>query len=433
MAIPPIGDDATSCLPENMKLYNSRTRQVDQLDLTHEPITLYACGITPYDTTHLGHAFTYVAVDVLIRHLEAMGHRVLYVQNVTDIDDDILRKAAEVGDDWRILGNRWTTHFIEDMVALNVRPPDHYPRATGTMPQIIEMVEGLVAARAAYVSAGNVYFDLTAWPLYGELSGIPADEMLAIANERGNHPDDPHKRHPLDFVLWQAQQPGEPAWPSPWGPGRPGWHIECSAMALRHLGETVDIHAGGGDLIFPHHESEIAQVEPLTGRPFVRCWLHTAMVEHEGEKMSKSLGNLIMVRDLLEQVSPDALRLYLASHHYRQAWSYDAKALQEAVRQTALLDEAGAVRGGTKGALDAGPAGQRFRQALERDLDTPAAVQTLVELAEAIKRAADSRSDVEAAQEALRTLAATLGLRLAAQGAEARVQQGWHSHAQHFI
>ena len=306
-----------------MKLYNSSTRQVEPLTGTQDRLTIYTCGITPYDTTHLGHAFTYVVVDNLIRYLEDQGQAVVYVQNVTDIDDDILRKAAEIGEDWRTLGNRWTTHFIEDMAALNVRPPDRYPRATETIDQMIGMVEALVQRGFAYEAGGSVYFDLSTWPAYGQLSGIPPEEMLAVANERGNRPDDPNKRNPLDFVLWQAREPGEPTWPSPWGPGRPGWHIECSAMAVSHLGETIDIHAGGSDLVFPHHESEIAQVEPLTGRPFVRFWFHTAMVEHEDEKMSKSLGNLVMVRDLLEQVSPDALRLYLAGATERRHDAFD--------------------------------------------------------------------------------------------------------------
>ncbi|MBC7292524.1 MAG: class I tRNA ligase family protein, partial [Thermoleophilia bacterium] len=257
------------------------------------------------DTTHLGHAFTYCNVDVLVRYLEYRGHQVLYAQNVTDIDDDILRRAAEVKENWKSLGDRWTAHFIRDMISLNVRPPDYMPRATEVMPEIINLVQKLVQTGVAYVAGGSVYFHIDAWPEYGKLNKLPRDEMLRIANERGNNPNDPNKRDPLDFVLWQAQAPGEPAWDSPWGPGRPGWHIECTAMAIKFLGETVDIHSGGADLAFPHHESEIAQAECATGRkPFARFWMHSAMVRYQGEKMSKSLGNLIMVDKLLQKWSP---------------------------------------------------------------------------------------------------------------------------------
>jgi len=238
-----------------LKLYNTRSQQLEELKPQGDFVTMYVCGITPYDTTHLGHAFTYTTADILIRHLESQGHRVKYVQNVTDIDDDILRKAQETGADWQSLGNEWTAHFIRDMQSLNVRAPDYFPRATEMMAQIGDMVQALVDKGVAYESAGNVYFAVDAWPTYGQLSHLPRTELLPVANERGNRPDDPHKRDPLDFVLWQAQAPGEPAWDSPWGPGRPGWHIECSAMASHFLGETIDVHGGGADLVFPHHES----------------------------------------------------------------------------------------------------------------------------------------------------------------------------------
>ena len=251
-----------------MKLYNSLTRKVEPFQPLADEVTVYTCGITPYDTTHLGHAFTYTSADVLIRYLEYQGWRVRYVQNVTDIDDDILRKAKELGEDWRSLGNRWTAFFIRDMQALNVRPPDVFPRATEVISEIIEAVKRLIDAGVAYESHGNVYFSVRSWESYGKLSRLSPEAMLPIANERGNNPDDPNKRDPLDFVLWQAQAPGEPAWESPRGPGRPGWHIECSTMARCYLGETVDIHVGGADLMFPHHEGEIAQFEPVNpGKP----------------------------------------------------------------------------------------------------------------------------------------------------------------------
>ncbi len=415
-----------------MHLYNTQTQQVEPFTVRQSPVTLYVCGITPYDTTHLGHAFTYTAVDILLRYLEWQGNKVHYVQNVTDIDDDILRKAQEVGEDWRALGNRWTRHFIEDMISLNVRPPDDYPRATGVIGPIIELVTALMDRGVAYAAGGNVYFAVDAWPDYGKLSHIARREMLPIANERGNLPDDPHKRDPLDFVLWQAQAPGEPAWDSPWGKGRPGWHIECSAMSTTLLGNTIDLHSGGSDLLFPHHECEIAQVEGVTGqKPFVRYWFHTAMVEHEGEKMSKSLGNLVMARDLLQDYTADALRLYLASHHYRRPWSYDESELIKAQQLAQSWLAAATVVGGDSPLVDPAAHADHFRTALDNDLDTPSSVSALTALATAIQQGAQRGQAVQSAQATLRILAAILGLCLGSEGAE-HVQAGWQRHAADF-
>jgi L-cysteine:1D-myo-inositol 2-amino-2-deoxy-alpha-D-glucopyranoside ligase len=398
-----------------------------------DPVTIYVCGITPYDTTHLGHAFTYTVADVLISYLEFQGRKVKYVQNVTDIDDDILRKAREVGENWQTLGNRWTTHFIKDMQALNVRPPEHYPRATEMMPQIIDMVEALVCAGLAYCAGGNVYYAVEAWPDYGKLSRLPRREMIAISRERGNDPTDPNKRNALDFVLWQAQAPGEPAWPSPWGAGRPGWHIECSAMSTYLLGETIDIHSGGEDLVFPHHECEIAQIEPVTQRqPFVRYWLHTAMVRHDGEKMSKSLGNLVMVRNLLERYTPDALRLYLASHHYRTAWEYSEAGVRKVASQAQTLHAAVSAAGGTGAELDPTPIQHTVVQALGDDLNTPKALNALANLAEQILYSASHNQKVQRAQRVLRDLAGILGMRLDAEAPEQRVCFGWQGHLRKF-
>jgi L-cysteine:1D-myo-inositol 2-amino-2-deoxy-alpha-D-glucopyranoside ligase len=416
-----------------MKLYNALTQSVETFVPHKESVTIYVCGITPYDTTHLGHAFTYTAFDVLIRYLEFSGFPVRYVQNVTDIDDDILRKAREVGEDWQTLGNRWTAHFIEDMQALNVRAPDHYPRATDVIPGIVEAVQTLLKRNVAYESAGNVYFEIATWPAYGQLSHLPREDMLPVANERGNRPDDPHKRHPLDFVLWQAQAPGEPAWPSPWSMGRPGWHIECSTMSTGLLGPTLDLHGGGADLIFPHHESEIAQAEGVTGQhPFVRFWLHTAMVRHEGEKMSKSLGNLVMVRDLLKDWSADALRLYLAQHHYRSAWSHDLAELAGAERLARRLHEAVTSAGGSGPALDVSAVQASFSEAMDDDLDTPVAIGQLEQLAGEIMEAAQAGQNVQTAQATLRTLSQVFGLRLDAPAAEERVSAGWSEHLKRF-
>jgi L-cysteine:1D-myo-inositol 2-amino-2-deoxy-alpha-D-glucopyranoside ligase len=417
-----------------MRLYNPLSQQTEPFSPSGDAVTIYVCGVTPYDTTHLGHAFTYAAFDVLIRYLEFSGYRVRYAQNVTDIDDDILRKAAEVGEDWRTLGDRWTAHFIRDMRALNVRPPDYFPRATEVIPGMIGVVERLLDRGVAYEASGSVYFHVDSWPEFGKLSGIPRDQMLPIANERGNRPDDPNKRDPLDFVLWQAQAPGEPAWDSPWGKGRPGWHIECSTMSEQYLGGTLDVHGGGADLVFPHHESEIAQAEAATGRkPFVRYWLHTAMVRHEGEKMSKSLGNLVMVRDLLETWSPDGLRVYMASHHYRESWSYDLDELAHGERLAQKLREAVAVASGTGVALDVSATTDAFSGAMADDLNTPLAAAALERLADDVLDAAGVGGDVSRAQDGLRAMGRVFGLCIDAEGPEPRVVAGWTNHLQRFV
>jgi cysteinyl-tRNA synthetase len=416
-----------------MKLYNTQSRQLEEFDPQAHPIRLYVCGITPYDTTHLGHAATYCAFDVLIRYLEYRGGVVNYCQNVTDIDDDTIREARKRGTNWRDLGNQWTAHFIRDMIALNVRPPDHYPRATDVIPEIIQFDKTLIEKGFAYESGGSVYFHVDAYEKFGQLSHIPRAEMLAIANERGNFPDDPKKRDPLDFVLWQAQAPGEPAWDSPWGPGRPGWHIECSAMNYKTFGPTIDIHGGGADLVFPHHECEIAQTVNFTGESyFARIWMHAAMVGYEGEKMSKSLGNLVMVSDLLKKYTPDSLRLYLAKHHYRAPWEFTYTDLEYSLSQCAHMIQAVNAKGGAGRVMDYAYARDAFERALDNDLDAPGAAAVLCELCGAILEHADAQRNVQEAQTWLRRAAGILGLRLDAYGPEARVRSGWEQHINRF-
>ncbi len=415
-----------------LRLHNALTQTVEPFLLPDGALSLYVCGITPYDTTHLGHAFTYCSFDVLVRYLEWQGMAVRYVQNVTDVDDDILRRAREVGEDWLALGNRWVRRFIDDMEALNVRPPDLYPRASEVIPEIIRSVERLVARGYAYVSGGSVYYRSARAP-FGCLSGLPAADWLRIAGERGNRPEDPNKEAPLDFILWQAQAPGEPAWPSPWGPGRPGWHIECSTMSDVYLGLPVDIHGGGADLAFPHHECEIAQAEACAGqRPFAHYWLHTGMVYYQGAKMSKSLGNLVMVGSLLDSYPADALRLYLHSHHYRAAWEYDAQELAGVAAMARRWREASSE---AKAALPR-PAVQMYRQrflaAMDDDLATPGAAQALDDLALAILSASRDGEDAGTGQATLRELAALLGLRLAGEEPEPRVVAGWVAHKARF-
>jgi L-cysteine:1D-myo-inositol 2-amino-2-deoxy-alpha-D-glucopyranoside ligase len=412
-----------------LRLYNTLSQEIEEFSPNGDEVSLYVCGITPYDTTHLGHAFTYASADVLARFLEYRGQKVSYVQNVTDIDDDIVRKAKELGQEVEEVVNQWTSHFIHDMIMLNVRPPEYFPRASDAIPEIIAWVERLIEVGVGYESGGSVYFDTQDYSDFGKLCCLPREEMLPIANERGNLPDDPNKRDPLDFVLWQAEKPGEPAWDSPWGRGRPGWHIECSTLAGKFLGQTVDVHMGGTDLIFPHHESEIAQVEPLQeDTPFVRYWAHVAMVHHEGEKMSKSIGNLVMVRELLERYSPDAIRLYLSSHHYRQIWSYNQEHLDSAQKFSDKLMAAMESKNGTGAKVEFKDLEARFVEALENDLDTPLAIEAIGALGERLIAGGDG---VEARQ-AFRRMGLVFGLRLDRPNPERSVADGWMEHLQRF-
>ena len=369
-----------------MKLFNTLTQSLEEFVPIDNIIRIYVCGVTPYDTTHLGHAFTYVSFDTLIRYLESLGYTVKYVQNVTDIDDDILRKARELGMPWDELGNREIKRYLHDMDALNVRRPDVYPRATEETPIMIEIISTLLTKGYAYESSGNVYFSVRQDPEFGVMArAIGLNDyyaMLTIANERGNFPDDPRKKDPLDFVLWQAQAAGEPAWPSPWGPGRPGWHIECSAMSIRYLGPQLDIHGGGVDLAFPHHTCEIAQSEHFTGKaPFSRFWMHTGMVHQDGEKMSKSLGNLTLVSNLLKNYSADAIRVTLLNHLYRCPWECFPEDLQVATETIAHFRQVRILVGEQTGGQDAILSG-RFHAAMKNDLNTPEALLLLNQAAE---------------------------------------------------
>jgi len=395
-----------------MKLFNTLTQSLEELvPLEDNTVRIYVCGVTPYDTTHLGHAFTYVSFDTLIRYLESRGYNVKYVQNVTDIDDDILRKAREVGMEWDELGRIETERYLSDMDALNVRRPDVYPHATLETPMMIEIIQTLLARGYAYENEGNVYFSVQRDPDFGIMArAIGLNDysaMLTIANERGNHPDDPRKKDPLDFVLWQAQAPGEPAWPSPWGPGRPGWHIECSAMSIHYLGPQIDIHGGGSDLAFPHHTCEIAQSEHFTGKsPFVRCWMHTGMVYQDGEKMSKSLGNLTLVSDLLKDYSADAIRVMLLNHHYRYPWECFPADLRVATETVGLFEQVRTIVGKQVDGTDSLLHG-RFVAAMENDLNTPQALLLLRQAAETVV----ANHDVNTGAEVLRSVR-VLGLRV---------------------
>ncbi len=329
---------------------------------------MYTCGITPYDSAHLGHAAVYLFYDVLQRRLRDLGHRTLCVRNITDVDDDILRKAREIGVHYLDLAAGEIARFDADMAALGLLRAYSEPRATSAIPDILGFIGMVLDTGHAYRAGGAVYFDVSSFPRFGQVSHLERDEMVALAALRGGRPEDPFKDDPLDFVLWQPSTPGEPAWESLWGPGRPGWHIECSALAMRELGTTVDLHGGGTDLIFPHHECESAQSEAATGSVFVRHWMHVGMVGLGGEKMSKSLGNLVFVHDLLEQGhDPFAIRLALLSQSYRLAWDWTGSMLEDAEDRLERWRVAG--RGGA--GLEA------VRARLDDDLDTPGAIAAI--------------------------------------------------------
>ncbi|MGH9285732.1 MAG: cysteine--tRNA ligase, partial [Acidimicrobiales bacterium] len=345
-----------------MRLYDTARGRV----VPFEPgpvVTMYTCGITPYDSAHVGHAAVYVTYDVLQRRLRDLGHDTQCVRNVTDVDDDILRRAGQLGVHYLDLAAEEMARFDANMRALGLLPAWSEPRATSAIPDILGFIGMVLDSGHAYQAAGAVYFDASSFPRFGQLSHHGRDRMLALAAERGGRPDDPAKRDPLDFVLWQPSAPGEPAWESLWGRGRPGWHIECSALALRELGTTIDLHGGGSDLIFPHHECEAAQSEAATGERFVRHWMHVGMVRLDGEKMSKSLGNLVFVSDLLKDWEPAAVRLAILANHYRSSWDWDAGLLGTAAARLSRWRDAGA----------GGGAGDEVRAALDDDLDAPAA------------------------------------------------------------
>jgi L-cysteine:1D-myo-inositol 2-amino-2-deoxy-alpha-D-glucopyranoside ligase len=396
-----------------MHLFNTQSQKTELVTSPTGKLGLYVCGVTPYDTTHVGHAFTFLTFDILVRYLRSLDFDVTYVQNVTDIDDDILRRAKSVGTTWDELGKRETERYLQDMRDLNWIAPDYFLRATEHVPDMVALIERLIAHGNGYEKNGNVYFSVASDPEFGKLSHIPAAQQLAIANERGNAPDDPNKENPIDFVLWQAAAPGEPTWNSPWGPGRPGWHIECSAMSAKYIGETVDIHGGGADLIFPHHECEIAQSENATGvKPFVRYWVHAGMVRYQGEKMSKSLGNLVLVRDVLSSYRADALRLYLFSHHYREPWEYVDDEIDDWERLAEDLQEAVDFPAfGVEEEVDVSVFRERFINAMNDDLDTPSAIEALRDIGTAILEAPED-DDVRDAQDTLRELGTILGLEL---------------------
>ena len=397
-----------------MKLYNTLSRRVEEFSPSGDEVKMYVCGPNVYAPCHIGHAMSYIVFDVLRRYLEYSGYKVKHVQNFTDIEDNIINRARAEGTSVDELAERNIEQFFEDMAPLNVLKAHLYPRATHEVPAIIEMVQRLIDNGHAYQAGGDVYFRVNSRSDYGKLSARDLDSMLAGARIQ---PDE-NKEHPGDFVLWKASKPGEPAWDSPWGKGRPGWHIECSAMSLKYLGHPLDIHGGGQDLIFPHHENEIAQSESYTDdhKPFVRFWLHNGLMRlaESEEKMTRHLGNLVPIHEVVHRYGGDGLRIFVLNSHYRSPITFSEESLEAAKRAAERLRLAiSTPSGNADPAADPAPLKQRFLDAMDDDLNTAGALGALFDLAREINRARDDGRKTEAAQAALRELAGVLGLTLA--------------------
>ncbi|HSB70416.1 MAG TPA: cysteine--tRNA ligase [Candidatus Methylomirabilis sp.] len=372
-----------------LRLYNTLTRRLEPFEpLVPGQVRMYTCGVTVYDLCHIGHARSALVFEVIRRYLTYAGYQVTFVRNFTDVDDKIIARARERQVSWDVLARENIAAFHRDMGGLGLRPADVEPKATDHIPEMLRIIQALLLRGLAYAVEGNVYFAVRRFPEYGKLSHRSLDDLLAGARVEV----DERKRDPLDFALWKASRPGEPAWDSPWGPGRPGWHIECSAMSAKYLGETFDIHAGGEDLIFPHHENEIAQSEGATGKPFARYWLHNGFVTVNGEKMAKSLGNFVTIREALERFSPDALKLLLVSTNYRGPLDYTGAAvaekakalegLQEFLRAVDRSGDTGSRGGAAEESSPGGdhPAETAFRAAMDDDFNTARATGILFDL-----------------------------------------------------
>jgi len=396
-----------------MKLYNTLSGKKEEFAPHGDEVKIYVCGVTPYDDAHIGHAMSYVIFDVIRRYLKFRDFKVKYVQNVTDIDDKIIDRANQRDIPPAELAKKYTDSYFEDMDALNIEPADVYPRATGEIPKIIEVIQGLIDKGFAYPAGGSVYFRVRKDPDYGKLSHRSLDDMMSAEGAMGSE----EKEDPMDFALWKASKPGEPFWESPWGEGRPGWHIECSAMSLKYLGEQIDIHGGGQDLIFPHHENEIAQSESFTGKkPFAKYWLHNGLLQFGEDKMSKSLGNLVTIKQALAKYSPDAIRLFILNSHYRSPLKYSEEGFEAAEKAVERFTQAISRQdptGGKGKALDAQPYHQRFIDSMDDDFNTAQALATMFDLASAINQAGDAGISFVEAQNVLISLAReVLGLKL---------------------
>ncbi len=392
-----------------MKVTDTVSGKKEEFKPIGDEVKMYVCGINPYADAHIGHGMSYIIFDVVRRYLEYRGYKVKHVENVTDVEDNIINHANRQGITVRELTEKFTLRYFEDMDALNILRPHHTPKATETIPEIINMTQGLVEKGYAYAVEGNVYFRVGKLADYGKLSKRSLKQMKAGARvEVGEAKEDP-----MDFVLWKAAKPDEPSWDSPWGKGRPGWHIECSAMSVKYLGEQIDIHGGGQDLVFPHHENEIAQSESYTGKkPFVKYWMHNGLLQMDAEKMSKSLGNLITIRDALKKYTADGMRVFILSSYYRSPLTYTDEAIEAAqagAERLARVANRESHGGGGK-ELDEKPYRQRFLDAMDDDFNTPQALAALFDLARDINRAEEEGVDVVKGRETLKELGGILGL-----------------------
>ena len=395
-----------------MKLYNTLNRKIEDFK-PNDPteVKVYVCGVTPYSSTHVGHALSYVVFDVLRRYLEYSGFNVHHVQNFTDVDDKIILKAQEEGISEDELTERYIQDFFATMDALNVLRATKYPRATQEIPDIIETINTLISNGYAYAAGSDVFFRVNESTNYGELSNRSTDDMIS-----GSRIDiDPNKENPIDFALWKGSKEGEPSWDSPWGPGRPGWHIECTTMSTKYLGEQLDIHGGGMDLVFPHHENEIAQSEAYTSKqPFSKIWMHNGLLQFGQDKMSKSIGNLVSVEEALTKHQPDALRLYLLSSHYRSPLNYSDEGCEAVSRSLQRLRIALEPTTASGTDLDASEYRTKFLSHMNNDLDTPQSIAVMFDLAREINRAKESGLEVENAQYELKTMGSILGITFSA-------------------
>lgn len=405
----------------SLRVHNSLSRSKEEFVPLHDKeVLMYVCGPNVYGPCHVGHAMSYLVFDVIRRYLEYRGYEVKHVQNFTDIEDRIIERANALGVTVNEVAEKYMARFLREMDALNIQRAHHYPRATQVIPKIQEMVQGLIDKGHAYQADGDVYFRVTSDPDYGKLTRQSLEAMRAGARVEV----DDRKEHELDFALWKAAKPGEPSWDSPWGKGRPGWHIECSAMSLQFLGDQIDIHGGGQDVVFPHHEDEIAQSESYTGRvPFVKYWLHNALLRPgEGEeKMTRHLGNFVSCEEALERYNPDAIRLFILSSHYRSPITWSEEGILAADRglerlRTALRPGSADGEGGEEELTAAAQEAQQgFVEAMDDDFNTARAIAHLFDLSRAINQAHDSGlapEAVAAAQGVLRELADVLGLTL---------------------
>ena len=405
------------------RIYNTLSRQKEPLvTLQNRVVKMYVCGPTVYDKAHVGHGMSTIVYDILRRYLEYRGYEVRHVMNYTDVDDKVIERAKVLGTDPLELAQEHIKEYEDHIQALNILPATVFPRATQEIDQIISMVKDLIASDHAYAVEGDVYYRVNSKEDYGKLSGRNLDDMQAGARIE----IDARKENPMDFVLWKSSKPGEPSWDSPWGPGRPGWHIECSAMNLHHLGEQIDIHGGGTDLIFPHHENEIAKTESLTGKPFARYWVHNGMLQFSGDKMSKSIGNIVTIEDFLDQHDPDTLRMMVLNASYRSPLTFNDEVVAQAERNLERLRSSlrparpagGSISDSASQTLDRQMeiTQQGFIEAMDDDFNTAGALGHLFDLVRTINQVRDDGLDQEKlspAQELVRELAEEVfGLRL---------------------